>query len=509
MSQTQTPEQAREFYFPPRQTSRLLGRFGAVDLAMFAAAIVLLVVALNLLPAWGWLIALGIPALILLLLPLPRPAGGRPFTDYLGPAVGTVWDKLTGRNVYRGAVFAPDSLKYRMDLPADLAGYRMISVPARDGVSRIGLMVNEAHPKHRTAAATMLTSGQSLITADEASAAISLDGYEAVLESWCQRKSGIGRYQVMVRTAPDVINQAARHVYLRAPITSGPVWENTRELVTGPAASAVRQEIYVVIEFDLSALSKQIEQVDKNWGDEAIGGAVRDLLLDIETSLNEERIKSDGWLRPGQYAALIHTQFDPDSMPLYDMLGAVHKDLDPRLAGPSATERSWKHYRHDSALSQTIWVHEMPGRPVRTGWLRPVLGQTGVQRTVSLVAQPLDALVAQRQVQRQSQTTGSDVELRQQKGMFVSARKRKEVHAAAEQDQALAGGDGFFRYQMFITVTAATEAALHKDVLSVQRRLTKAYCQSVVLYGEQDQAFFAGALPLARGLAPLRGGGKF
>jgi hypothetical protein len=151
----------------------------------------------------------------------------------------------------------------------------------------------------------------------------------------------------------------------------------------------------------------------------------------------------------------------------------------------------------------------MPGRPVRTGWLRPVLGQTGVQRTVSLVAQPLDALVAQRQVQRQSQTTGSDVELRQQKGMFVSARKRKEVHAAAEQDQALAGGDGFFRYQMFVTVTAATEAALHKDVLSVQRRLTKAYCQSVVLYGEQDQAFFAGALPLARGLAPLRGGGKF
>jgi len=107
VSQTQTPEQAREFYFPPRQTSRLLGRFGAVDLAMFAAAIVLLVVALNLLPAWGWLIALGIPALILLLLPLPRPAGGRPFTDYLGPAVGTVWDKLTGRNVYRGAVFAP------------------------------------------------------------------------------------------------------------------------------------------------------------------------------------------------------------------------------------------------------------------------------------------------------------------------------------------------------------------------------------------------------------------
>jgi len=46
-------------------------------------------------------------------------------------------------------------------------------------------------------------------------------------------------------------------------------------------------------------------------------------------------------------------------------------------------------------------------------------------------------------------------------------------------------------------------------VLSVQRRLTKSGCQSMVLYGEQDQAFFAAALPLARGLTPLRGLAKY
>jgi len=31
----------------------------------------------------------------------------------------------------------------------------------------------------------------------------------------------------------------------------------------------------------------------------------------------------------------------------------------------------------------------------------------------------------------------------------------------------------------------------------------------MVLYGEQDQAFFAAALPLARGLTPLRGLAKY
>lgn len=506
---SQSVERPREFAFPARPTTRLLGRFGAVDLMFFGVSITLLVVALNLLPAWGWLIGLGVPALVLAVLPLPRPVGGRPFTDFIGPAVGALGDKLTGRGTYRGAVFAPDSLKYRMDLPGDLAGYRMISVPGRDGVSRIGLMINEADKRHRTATAAMLTVGTSLITADEASTGMSLDGYESVLEGWCQRHSGIGRYQLLIRTAPDVLNQAARHVYLHAPKSPGLVWDNTMALVTGPAAAAGRKEIYVVIEFDLNVLSAPIEQIDKNWGDEAIGGAVRDLLLDIATSLNEEKISCAGWLRPGQYAGLIHTQFDPASLPLYDMLGSAGKDLDPRLAGPAATQRSWTNYRHDCAVSQTIWVHQMPNRTVRTGWLNTVFNLGGITFSLSVITQPLDTIIAERQVQRQSTALASDTDLKAQRGMFISARKRQEIRGAAEQDQALAGGDGFFRYGMFVTVTAPNEAQLGKDVLTVQRRLTKALCQSVVLYGEQDQAFFAGALPLARGLAPLRGGGKF
>ncbi len=153
------------FKYPPLQSAGLLGRFGGLDLVFFASAVGVLVVGVNLLPQWGYLIAALVVSLVLALIPLPRP-GGRGLTAYLGPGLGAVRDRLTGRGVYRGAVFAPGSLEHRMDLPGDLAGLRMIAVPTRDGVSRIGLLIDEGK-RARTATAAMLTFGESMVTSDE------------------------------------------------------------------------------------------------------------------------------------------------------------------------------------------------------------------------------------------------------------------------------------------------------------------------------------------------------
>lgn len=503
---TDQMERPREFVYPPRPTAGVIGRFSGIDVAFFTVAVLLMVIGFRVLSeGWGYSVALWCVAALLALTPLPRPAG-RSLTHFLRPALGAVRDKITGRGVYRGAAFAPDELLHRMDLPGDLAGLRMVSVPARDGVTRIGLIVDESNKKRRTATAAALTFSESMLTADEATRAIRMDGWESVLESFCQRKSGIGRWQLMLRTAPDVVNQAARHLDTNASpmVSSGLALANARMLVTGPAAAAERHEVYIVIEFDLEELAGEIERLDKHWSDDAIGAAVRDQLLEIEEDLRGEKIQSPGWLRPGQYATLIRTQLDPDSLPLYDMTADPRRDMDERLAGPAATERSWKFFRHDSAVSQTMWVHELPRRTVGAGWLRPVLTQTGVRRTVTLVAEPMDAITAQRQVQRQAINADSAVHFKASKQLFVSARSRRESRAAQQQDEALSAGDGMFRYHMFVTVTAPDEAVLSRQVLAVRRRLTKAFCESVVLYGEQDQAFFAAVLPLARGLTPLR-----
>jgi hypothetical protein len=493
----------RQFTYPPRPTAGLVGRFGLVDLVFFAVALLLAFVGFRLITVsiW-WPVGLGLLALLVGAVPLPR-IGGRPLTGYLLPLASTVGDRLTGRGVFRGAVFSPSSLAYRMDLPGDLVHYRPVAVPTPDGRSQIGLMVND---REKVACAALLTFGSSVLLEGSAEQGLRLDGWESVMETFCAEGAGVSSWQLLARTAPDVVNVASRHARERAVTRSGPAWAATQELVRQAAPSAPRHEVYLVVAFDLSVLGGEIADLAKGADrDEAIGVVVLERLLDLERGVRDAQIDSDGWLRPGQYAAVIKTQFDPESLPLYDILGGRDGEVDPRLAGPSATQRSWQSFRHDSAVSRTVWVHELPKRPVGMNWLAPVLQQSGFRRTLSLVAEPLGEVRAQASAERQALRVESSADTQRKMGKPTSARLRKERQAAADQDEAQAAGDGVFRYHLFLTVTAPDELTLTKHTLAARRRLIKCKCASVVLYGEQDQAFFAGALPLARGLRPMRG----
>ena len=493
----------RQFVYPPRPTAGIVGRFGIVDLAFFAAALALLWVGFRLIPVsvW-WLVGLGTVALLLAAFPFPR-IGGRPLTAYLHPVAAAVGDRLTRRGVFRGAVFAPASLAHRMDLPGDLVNFRAVAVPTPDGRSTVGLMVND---REKVACAALLTFGSAMLLEGSAEQGMRLDDWEAVMESFCAQGAGVSRWQLLARTAPDVVNLASRHAREHATVRTGPAWQATQELIAQAAPAAQRHEVYLIVAFDLRALADEIGSLSEGSSrDEAIGVVVLERLLDLERGITEARIASRGWLRPGQYAALIHTQFDPESLPLHDVLAGQDHDLDPRLAGPSATERAWKSFRHDSAVSRTVWVHELPKRPVATNWLAPVLQQSGLRRTLSLVAEPLGEVKAQASAERQALRAEGSAAQRHKLGRPTTARLRKEAQAALDQDEAQADGDGVFRYHLFLTVTAPDEKSLTRQMLSARRRLIRARCQSIVLYGEQDQAFFAGALPLARGLSPMRG----
>jgi hypothetical protein len=202
---------------------------------------------------------------------------------------------------------------------------------------------------------------------------------------------------------------------------------------------------------------------------------------------------------------VIHTQFDPDSLPLYDLQSGEQHELDPRTAGPSATERQWRAYLHDSAVSSTVWVHELPRRPVKANWLTPLLQQSDLRRSISLVVEPLSPARAERSINNQRLAAAGSIYMKQKHGLVVDARTQKELEAAQRLDDELATGSGYFRYSMFVCCTAPDADQLRRAVTSVRRRLTRVRCSTMVLYGEQDQGYFAGALPLARGLAPMRG----
>ncbi len=502
-STAQDKPQPASVTFPPAARAGVIGRFGGVDLVFFSVALVAAWIGLHSIGS-GWTIPIvtAVICLLAVVLPLMPRVGGRRATDYIWPVIGAFIDRATGRGSYRGAVYAPASLAHNWDLPGDLAGFRMIEVSAADGHSRIALKYNK---REKVALATALTFGGTLVTKDEADRALALAGWESVMTLLAGKEAGIRRFQLLARATTDTSNLAARHLRDKAVVRSGLVWQNAQALVTGPAANAPRHEVYVVLEYDLTTMSEELDKIDSKWGDQAIGAVIRDRLAEVEHALKDEGITTRGWLRPGQDAALIHTQFDPDSVPLHDMLAGPAADLEPRMAGPSAAERSWKYYRHDSGVSQTLWIHEMPGRPVHTSFLAPLLQDSSAHHSISIVSQPLDEATAQGMTEKQSLRADQAVTSRANRGLFVSSRAKKEAQAVRAQDQALADQDVMFRYLIFVTVTGSDEASCRRGVLAVRRSIHKAKCAAAVLYGEQDQAFFAGALPFARGLTPMRG----
>lgn len=488
----------KDYTFPPRRTNGVLGKLGLGQMLAIVVGIALpwLGVQLHSVVAFIVLLVVGVGVAGLSF----QRLGGRYVTEWVRPVVGALVSAARGTGVYRGAVFGPSSLAYRMDLPGDLAHLRMISAPNPDGHSRVGLCMDE---HARTVTAALLTQGTPIILEESAEQQSRLDDWEAVMESTCDADTAITRWQLLFRSMPDSTNLAQSYYLDRVVDRDSLPAHALRELVAQAAPAAQRHEVFFVVALSLEGLAADIKATGGD--DEAIGVVVVERLIELQRQILEARIPVQGWLSPGHYAAVIHSQFDPDSLPLYDVQADERHEMDPRAAGPSATERQWTAYLHDSALSSTIWVHELPRRAVKANWLSPLLQQSDVRRSITLVAEPLDPARAERSINNQRLAAAGTIYAKEKHGLIVDARTEKELSAAQRLDDELATGAGYFRYHMFVTCTAADPDRLRRSVTAVRRRLTRIRCMSMVLYGEQDQAFFAAALPLARGLAPMRG----
>jgi hypothetical protein len=487
-----------EYIFPPRRTNGVLGKVSLGQLVAVVIGIGLpwLGIQLGSIVAFALLLAAGV---IVVWLAFQR-ISGRYITEWVRPALGALVSWMRGTGVYRGAVFGPNSLQHHMDLPGDLAGMRMISAPNPDGHSRIGLCIDR---DRGTVTAALLTEGTPIILEESVEQQARLDEWETVMESTCDADTAITRWQLLFRCMPDATNLAQRYYLDRAVDPETLPARALRELVAQAAPVAQRHEVFFVVAFDLDRLAGDIKA--SGGDDQAVGVVVVERLAELQRQVIEARIPVRGWLSPGHYAAVIHSQFDPDSLPLYDMQSDARYETDPRAAGPSATERQWQVYLHDSAMSSTLWVHELPRRPVKANWLARLLQQNDVRRSISLVAEPLPPERAERSINNQRLAAAGAIYTKQKHGLVVDSRTHKELVAAQHLDDDVAAGAGYFRYSMFVTVTAADKHTLRRSVTSVQRMLTSIRCMSMVLYGEQDQAFAAAALPLARGLAPMRG----
>lgn len=450
-------------------------------------------------------IVLGVVVLLLVVLGLVR-IGGRPLTAWL-PVVLSYWlQRSTRQNVFRGGPFAPNGVENFMALPGPLASCQWLPARAHDGQREIGLIKDK---QNGHVIAVLLCSGTNVILEDSSLQERRIGDWGDVMRTLGTDDDSLVRWQVLERTVPD--GAGAAEAFIRNRMlpekANTPAARSLQQLVEVSAPSALRHEVYLAVRFDLKRLAPQIKAAGST--DAAAAAVVVDALYSIERSVADAGVISHGWLPPRGLAAVLRSQYDPVDLPLLESRAVdadgVAPGVAPQLAGPVAAEAHWTFYQHDSGVSQTVWVHALPARDVGRHWLQPLLNQTNCRRSISLVAEPMSSQKAEALARRQMVQHQGDRETRRKLKLVESARVRKEANAVAQEDEEVASGFSRVRYSMFVTVTATDHDALARDISLVRRKLSKAGCESVVLFGEQDQAFMAGALPVAFGLAPMRG----
>ena len=501
-----------KFQFPPRSTRGAVLGFAWSQIALVMAGVIAAVVALNLLVTGHRGSAIGALAgcVLLVTLGLLRFKGRR-VTEWAPVVAGALLQRGAGQSDYRGGPYAPSSVEQWMDLPGPAAAYVWLTATASDGTTQIGLL---HHRREKTVTAALASYGTNLILADR-------DVQSQRLTDWAQllnilgseyAEAGLIRWSVTSRAVPDTGNAAQRYLVNRAVDTSSAAYRSLAQLTAAAAPAAQRHEIYLSVVLDIARLSGEITQAGGT--DAAIAAVVLDRLTGIESAVTEAGITTGGWLSPRAYAAIIRTQFDPDDQEVVDLRastaptgdGPTAAGVEPRLAGPVAARTiGWNTYQHDSAFSRTLWVAQMPRQLVAATWLSPLYMRTTCRRTVSLVAQPVPAAVAQLAPRREKVSRAGDEVTKRKLRLVRTAREDDEARAVEQIDREQAAGHVRYRYALLVTVTAATLPDLDRDVRSVKRILSRAGCEAIVLAGEQDQAFAAAALPLARGLKPARG----
>jgi hypothetical protein len=131
--------------------------------------------------------------------------------------------------------------------------------------------------------------------------------------------------------------------------------------------------------------------------------------------------------------------------------------------------------------------------------MAPLLMQTSVLRTVSVVIEPRPPLLALREAESARTAELSEESARRRRGFVTTARNRQQQEAVARREQELADGHAEVRFAGFVAISARTPAEL--DQYTSQLEFEAQRCRLVLqpMYGEQD-AGFTFCLPLCRGL---------
>jgi hypothetical protein len=468
--------------FGRRSTRGLLLGFSAPRVVALGVALTIALIGLTLGNGHGfglsgliW-VPLGITAFV--------RVAGRPAVEWGSTVLHYGTRQATGQNDYRAVHPTKPRPAGTLALPGDAAPLRL-----HNDLQTGAVMIHDPHRQTLTAITVVSHPAFVLLDPDDRGQRVS--GWARVYAGLAQTGT-CAAIQVLEATVPDPATGQDEWYADHGTHDGG--WADAEyvALLEQVRLAAGTHRTTISLSLDMRAAARAIKAAGRG-----LAGATTVMRADMASladSLRQAGLQTGGWLTEPQLATIVRSAYDPAAA------------LDPRHdpganlthAGPLALREHWESLQHDSAFSAVLWVSEWPRIDVPVDFLHPLIFAPGVRRTLSLIARPLPADAALRQIRKEKTEAASDMAQKQRVGQIAELSDAQEYEDLLTRERSVVAGHTDVEFSGFIVVTAPTMAALDSARAVIIRAAAQAACEVRPLYGRQAQGFVLAALPLAR-----------
>jgi hypothetical protein len=496
------------YRFGPIERRGILGPVRAGQAAIFAAAALAAIVALNAAPnAGGALVAVLLlgSAIVVAVAPLAR----RTVSEWAPVVVAYALRRAGGGTRLRSKVPMAGHRIHRLrSVAAPGRPAEPVAAPAPDPPQALrDVRILELDYRDRPIGVLAEQSGRRLtaVLACRVLAFSLLDpeAQERRLARWGLVLAGaastpIRRLQWVERTAPAQGDELVRWLHAErdpaVPLRGTPMIESYLELIGSTARVTQEHEILLAVQVEARRVRER--------GKDAVRRALIEQTERVAQGLEAAEVRVLGALSPGQLARALRTAFDPYARAELAALETADADRDGLLetnAWPLGTRERWDHYQTDGALHATYWIGAWPRMDVSAMFMDALLGQSSAVRSIAVSFDPIPPERSTREVEAAITRDRADRELRQRFGQSETARQRQVQEATARREAELAAGHGEVRFAGFVTVSGRDPDDLRRACAEVHEHAARARLELHRMYGQQAEAFTF-TLPLCRGL---------
>jgi len=440
---------------------------------------------------------------------------GRGIAD-VGPALVADWAlRVAGQREYRGgphrrtALDSATTPRTQPRLPGSLSALEILGFEVGENRGEIGVIFDRADG---TVTVVLQVVGETFPLLDTAQANAHVLGFQRLQDGLAQRATPVVGIQCMERVIPDLGEEVQREWHRRGRMGSAFSRAANERVLASEAGRGIVHESLIGIRIDPAKARAQVREY--GGGDEGRAALAFRYGSRLERDLTGAGIEVIGWLPPRGIAARIRSAFDPSSDAMVSRRGGGAGDtvggdaglpsgVSPAAAEPMNQRPARSYLAHNDQVSRTWWVEEFPRsrHGVPAGFLQPLLLEVPHRYTVSILLQPLNYRAAQRRITEAASTQEAQRDLDRKMKRRRSRQAEREETDLDRNEMDLVEGYANYRPAVVVTATAGTVRELETISADIEAALNGCSMEGQVWHVETDQAFYMGALPLARGLA--------